>query len=43
MKKSYGHDEGIKADTLSAIAEAYYGVPNEFKNKARTYLDNNIL
>lgn len=39
---SVGGDSDTLAAITGAIAEAYYGVPGDIKNKALTYLDENL-
>ena len=40
---SIGGDSDTIACITGAIAEAYYGVPQEIKCKAMTYLDDNLI
>lgn len=40
---SLGGDSDTIAAIVGGIAEAYYGVPNEIQNKARMYLDDDLL
>ena len=40
---SVGGDSDTLAAITGAIAQAYYGVPEEIKKKALTYLDKNLL
>lgn len=40
---SIGGDSDTLAAITGSVAEAYYGVPEEMKNRARTYLDSRLL
>ena len=40
---SLGGDSDTLACITGSIAEAYYGVPKELREKAETYLDNNLI
>ncbi len=40
---SIGGDSDTIAAMTSAVAEAYYGVPEEIKTKALSYLDNYLF
>lgn len=40
---SIGGDSDTIAAIVGSIAEAYYGVPNEIWNRAKVYLDKNLL
>jgi len=40
---SIGGDSDTLAAIAGGVAEAYYGVPEELKKRALTYLDNNLL
>lgn len=39
---SLGGDSDTIAAITGSIAEAYYGVPNEIRDKALTYLDDEL-
>ncbi len=39
---SLGGDGDTQAAIAGSIAEAYYGIPKELKDKTRTYLDSNL-
>lgn len=40
---SVGGDSDTLAAITGGIAEAYYGVPADLKEKAKTFLDNRLL
>ena len=43
VKVNYSGDSDTIAAITGSIAEAFYGVPEEMKNRARSYLDTRLL